>query len=129
MAGRCRHRRQHVGVCRSHGCRDQINTWVSDTRLRITVDAIELDPDEPKQIFASFSVATILLDSSTQAGTSRLESLAQPWGNKLRVSVVPVQGAIEASGEQRCTLSIRLVGRRQGVLGAPHVLLGRAKER
>jgi hypothetical protein len=107
----------------------QINTWVSDTRLQITVDPIELDPDDPKQIFASFSVATIRLDSSTQAGTSRLENLAQPWGSKLRVTLSPLQGAVEAITEQRCTLSIWLVGRRRGILGVPHLLLRRANER
>ena len=106
----------------------QINTWAPDARLDITVDAIELDPDDPKQVFASLSVASLALDSSTQAGTSRLASLAPPWGQLLRVVVRPFQ-RVEASSEQRCTLSIRLVGRRQGIIGVPHLLLQRANER
>jgi len=85
--------------------------------------------DDPKQVFAGPSVAVVLLDSSTQAGVARIESLTPPWGKLLRVVLRPSQIAVEASSAETCTLSIRLIGRREGLVGAPAVLLGRAQDR
>jgi hypothetical protein len=94
----------------------QINAWATGARLFITVDAIELDPDDPKQIFGSSQLAAISLDSSNAPGTARIESLTPPWGKSLRVVLKFQQGVPEATAEQQCTLTIKLVGRREGIV-------------
>jgi hypothetical protein len=107
----------------------QINAWASDTQLDVIVDSIALDPDDPKHVIGGPTIASVALTPSTLAGTSQVASFAPPWGNQLRVALRPFQRSIEATSEQRCTLTIVLVGRRQGILGAPHLLLRRASDR
>ena len=106
----------------------QINAWASDATLDVAVDTIALDPQDPKQVFAGTTVASVALSTSTPAGTSHLASFAPPWGNQIRVVLRPLQRAVEATGEQRCTLTIRLLGRRQGQIGAPRVLERRSHD-
>jgi len=105
----------------------QINTWGEDTQLEVAVNTVDLDPDDPKQLFSAATVASVIVRANTQPGTSLVASFAPPWGNQLRVALRPFQ--VEATTEHRCTLTILLLGRRQGILGAPHVLLRRANER
>jgi hypothetical protein len=107
----------------------RIGAWESDTRLQIVVDPIDLDPDDPKQIFLGPTVGSVVLSASSKPETCHAANLAAPWGKYLRVALRPEQRTIEATAEQTCTLTVLLIGRRQGLPGEPRVLLQRAQNR
>lgn len=76
-------------------------------RIAISVEAVAPDTDEPQTDFVGRTVASVGLDSSSAAGTLRLDSFSAPWGKWVRIIVSASHAAPPVPF--RCRLTIELV--------------------
>jgi len=93
----------------------QKSEWVEKSGLSVSVEAVELDPDAPQELFVGTQRAVVELDQNTSTPSCSVVALSPPWGSKLAVFLEPNQIGRAPTETQTCTLSVWLVGRRQAV--------------
>ena len=84
------------------------NAWATGVGLKVTVQAVELDPLEPEIAFLGPSLDVGTLDTAASIAITNVTSLPP----RIRVNLVFSHGASEATASQSGCISVKLVLRR-----------------
>lgn len=90
------------------------NTWPIKTALRVNVNAMDLDPLRPQELFVGPELASVKIDDSTPRGDARVTLLSGPYGAQLLVTMT-WEADLEATSPLSATVSVYLIGQRHRI--------------
>jgi hypothetical protein len=79
--------------------------------LKVSVESVELDPDQPSQVFVGNEVALASYGAREPVPHLQVSPFIAPWGHQLRVLLQLLQRNPESAEAQTVTISVYLIGR------------------